>query len=72
MRGIWQCTVGTVIDVEEDEMFTIVQGRGTVIIEDGPVLELEPGTVGFFTKGTKTKWIIHETLRKTFQITLSE
>ena len=72
MRGIWQCTIGTVIDVEEDEMFTIVQGRGTVIIEDGPVLELEPGTVGFFTKGTKTKWIIHETLRKTFQITLSE
>ncbi len=72
MRGIWQCTVGTVTDIEEDEMFTIIQGKCTVIIEDGPTLELQPGTVGFFTKGTKTKWIIHETLRKTFQITLSE
>lgn len=72
VRGIWQCTTGTVTDVEENEMFTIISGRATVIIENGRTLEISPGYVGFFEKGAKTTWIIHETLRKTFQITFED
>ena len=70
IRGVWKCTVGVVTDIEENEMFTIIEGRATVTIEDGPVLELSPGTVGFFEKGARTTWRIHENLLKTFQITL--
>ncbi len=69
VRGIWKCTEGTVIDVEQDEMFTILEGRATVIIEGGATLELRPGVMGELKKGDKTTWIIHEALLKTFQIT---
>jgi hypothetical protein len=72
VRGIWQCTEGTVTDVEQDEMFTVIEGRATVTVENGPVLELSPGVVGFFRKGDKTTWVIHERLRKTFQITSND
>ena len=70
IRGIWKCTAGVVTDIEQDEMFTIIEGRATIYIEDGPILEVSPGYVGFFTKGAKTKWIIHEDILKTFQITV--
>ena len=71
IRGIWKCTAGVVTDIEEDEMFTIVEGRATVYIEGGPTLEISPGYVGFFSKGAKTKWVIHEDILKTFQISLT-
>ena len=69
VRGIWKCTEGTVTDVEQDETFTILEGRATVLIEGGPTLELRPGVMGELKKGDKTTWIVHETLLKTFQIT---
>lgn len=31
IRGIWSCTEGTLTDVEADEIFTVVEGRATVI-----------------------------------------
>ncbi|GAA1539038.1 cupin domain-containing protein [Actinomadura kijaniata] len=69
-RGIWQITPGTVTDTEADEIFTVVAGRATIEIEDGPTLEVGPGDVGVFTAGARTTWTVHETLRKTYQITL--
>jgi uncharacterized protein len=70
VRGVWKCTVGTVTDIEEDEMFTIIEGKGSVSIEGGPTLQLSPGTVGFFQKGAKTTWVIEEDILKTYQITM--
>ena len=70
IRGVWKCTVGTVTDVEEDEMFTVIEGRATVHVEGGRTLELSSGCMGEFKKGDKTTWIIHEDILKTFQITL--
>ena len=70
VRGIWKCTEGTVTDIEEDEMFTILEGRATVHIEGGPTLELTSGCMGELKKGEKTTWVVHETIVKTFQITL--
>ena len=32
VRGIWKCSCGTVTDVEQDEMFTVIEGRATVVI----------------------------------------
>jgi uncharacterized cupin superfamily protein len=69
IRGIWSCTAGTVTDVEQDEMFTVIDGRATVSIEDGPTLELFPGVTGLFQRGAKTTWVVHEKILKTYQIT---
>lgn len=70
VRGIWKCTRGTVTDIEQDEMFTVIDGRATVVIENGPTLVLLPGYVGLLTHGAKTTWTIHEDIVKTFQITM--
>jgi uncharacterized cupin superfamily protein len=70
LRGIWKCTRGTVTDIEQDEMFTVIDGRATVVIENGPTLVLLPGYVGLLTHGAKTTWTIHEDIVKTFQITM--
>ena len=72
VRGIWKCTRGVVTDVEQDEMFTVVEGRATVAIEGGRTLEISPGYVGIFRRGARTTWTIHEDLLKTFQITMPE
>ncbi|MGK5551747.1 cupin domain-containing protein [Actinomadura kijaniata] len=69
-RGIWQITPGTVTDTEADEIFTVVSGRATIEIEDGPTLEVGPGDVGVLTAGARTTWTVHETLRKVYQVTL--
>ena len=72
VRGIWRITEGTVTDVEEDELFTVVEGRATIEIEGGPTLEVGPGDVCVLQRGARTTWTIHEALRKVFQITVHE
>ena len=72
VRGIWRITEGTVTDVEEDEFFTVVEGRATIEIEGGPTLEVGPGDVCVLQRGARTTWTIHEALRKVFQITVHE
>lgn len=70
LRGVWECTPGVVTDVEQDEMFVILQGSATVEVEGGPVLELAPGVVGVLERGAHTRWTVRETVHKVFQITL--
>jgi uncharacterized cupin superfamily protein len=69
-RGIWEITPGTYTDVEADEIFVVLSGRATVKIEGEEALEIGPGDVGVFDKGAETTWVVHETLRKVYQITL--
>ena len=57
-------------DVEEDELFTVIEGWATVVVEGGDTLELRAGCTGEFKKGAKTTWTVHEPILKTFQITL--
>ena len=63
---VWEHTGGTSTDVEADEVFVVVSGRATVVVEGGPTLTLEPGTVGFLDAGARTTWSVHETLRKVY------
>lgn len=70
LRGVWRITEGVVRDVEEDELFVVVGGRATIEVEDGPTLEVGPGDLGILRRGERTTWIVHEPLRKVFQITL--
>ncbi|MFI6513083.1 cupin domain-containing protein [Streptosporangium sp. NPDC050855] len=62
-RGIRELTVGTVIDVERDNLVVVLAGRATLEVDGGAVLELVPGSVCLLAEGAKTVWIVHETLR---------
>ena len=69
--GIWEMTVGSMYDVEAEEVFIVLAGAGTVVIapfEDRPAhtAELEPGTVMRLSAGMQTTWTITETLRKIY------
>lgn len=64
--GIWQITEGQVTDVEADEVFIVLSGRGHVEFEDGSVLDLQPGTAARLRAGERTTWTITETLRKIY------
>lgn len=62
--GIHEMSPGMARDVECDEVFVVLSGRGSVEFEDGEVLPLSPGTVVHLHKGDRTIWHISETLRK--------
>jgi uncharacterized cupin superfamily protein len=68
-RGVWQITPGVVADVEADELFVVLSGRATIEFADGPTLEVGPGSVAVLPAGAVTRWSVHETLRKVYQIT---
>ncbi|HEY7761402.1 MAG TPA: cupin domain-containing protein [Actinomycetota bacterium] len=72
VRGIWRITEGTVTDVEQDELFVVLEGRATIEIDGGPTLEVGPGDVCVLERGARTTWTVHEALRKVFQITLHD
>jgi GrpB-like predicted nucleotidyltransferase (UPF0157 family)/uncharacterized cupin superfamily protein len=69
-RGVWQITPGVVTDVEADELFVVVTGRATIEVEDGPTLEVGPGDAVVLEDGWRTRWTVHETLRKVYQVTV--
>jgi len=68
-RGVWEITPGVVTDVEADEVFVVLSGRATIEFEDGRALEVGPGDVAVLPEGAATRWTVHETLRKVYQIT---
>jgi uncharacterized cupin superfamily protein len=69
-RGVWQITPGVVTDVEADEMFVVVSGSATIeLLDRGTALTVAPGDVCVLAEGERTRWTIHETLRKVYQIT---
>ncbi|MFH8406235.1 cupin domain-containing protein [Streptomyces sp. NPDC018019] len=70
IRGIWQITPGVVTDTEANELFVVASGRATIEVENGPVLEVGPGDACILREGDRTRWTVHETLRKAYHITL--
>jgi uncharacterized cupin superfamily protein len=64
--GIHEITPGMARDVECDEVFVVLSGRGSVEFQDGEVVPLSPGTVVRLHKGDRTIWHIAETLRKVY------
>jgi hypothetical protein len=70
VRGLWRITEGTVTDVEQDELFVVLEGRATIQVEEGPTLDVGPGDVCVLERGARTTWTVHEPLRKVFQVSL--
>jgi uncharacterized cupin superfamily protein len=66
--GLWRCTPGVVTDVEVEESFLVITGRGSIEFEDGSTVELYPGVTHRFEGGEKTKWTVKETVLKAFWI----
>jgi uncharacterized cupin superfamily protein len=66
--GVWECTSGLFDWTHTDEMSTIVQGKVTVTLEGDKTIELGPGDAAFFPEGTKSRWHVHETVRKSFHL----
>ncbi|WP_134767982.1 cupin domain-containing protein [Nocardioides sp. 1609] len=65
--GIWEAAPGTDVDVEADELFVVLAGRGTVRFDDdGSELALQPGAVVRLRAGDRTTWTVTETLRKVY------
>lgn len=62
--GVWEHEAGASTDVEVDEVFVVLSGRGRILLADGTELPLAPGTVGILDAGERTTWEITETLRK--------
>jgi len=72
VRGIWRITQGTVTDVEQDELFVVLEGQATIEVQGGPTFDVGPGDVCVLERGARTTWTVHEPLRKVFQITLPD
>lgn len=64
--GIWEITPGVSSDVESDEVFVVLSGRGRIdFAEAGHApLDLRPGDVVRLRAGMRTVWTVTETLRK--------
>jgi uncharacterized protein len=72
VRGVWRCTAGTLTDVEQDELFVVLEGRATIVVESGDTLEVGPGSVCVLEHGARTTWTVHEPLLKAYQITVRD
>ncbi len=64
--GLWEAGPGTDTDVEVDEVFLVLTGRGTVTFEDGSAIDLRPGVLVRLHEGDRTTWEISERLRKLY------
>ncbi|MDO9378479.1 MAG: cupin domain-containing protein [Nocardioidaceae bacterium] len=64
--GLWEMTEGTVTDVEEDEVFVVLSGTGTLVLGDGTSLPLRPGVAVHLSRGERTTWTITSPLRKVY------
>jgi prepilin-type processing-associated H-X9-DG protein len=64
--GVWEAGPGEDSDVEVDEVFLVLSGRGTVAFADGSVVELRPGVLVRLHAGDRTQWTISERLRKLY------
>lgn len=65
--GVWEMPPGTERDVEADELFVVIAGRGTIDFPaSGRRMELAPGDVVRLSAGDETVWTVTETLRKVY------
>ena len=65
--GVWEMSVGSMRDVETDEVFVVIAGRATVSFDaDDRVMNLGPGSVARLRAGEQTVWTVTETIRKAY------
>ena len=68
--GLWEVTPGA-FAAENDgfaEYMHILEGRGTVLSDDGSTLELRPGVKFIAPSGWRGRWVVTESIRKIYVI----
>lgn len=64
--GVWEMSPGVATDVEVDEVFVVLAGRGTLTCGTGETIALAPGVAVRLDAGEHTSWRIEEPLRKVY------
>jgi uncharacterized protein len=64
--GVWEHTPGMSRDVEVDEVFLVLSGRGSVVFDGGETVDLVAGRLVRLQAGERTTWTVHEPLRKVY------
>lgn len=64
--GLWEMTAGAARDVEGDEVFLVLAGRGWLSFPDGESIELCPGVLVRLRAGEETRWQVEAPLRKLY------
>ena len=64
--GVWEIDPGTAHDVESDEVFVVLSGRATIVVEGSPDVLVGPGDVVRLRAGAATTWVVTERLRKVY------
>ena len=68
--GLWEVTPGAFVAQNDGfaEYMHILEGRGTVLSDDGSALELRPGVKFIARSGWRGRWVVTETIRKIYVI----
>jgi uncharacterized cupin superfamily protein len=68
--GFWQVTPGefTTIRAGFDEFITVLEGEGDLIHDDGTVYPLRAGATLLLEDGWSGRWVIRQTLTKSYTI----
>lgn len=67
--GLWEMSTGEMRDVEGDEVFLVISGKGRIEFDEPDVspVELAPGMLVRLEDGMKTRWCVDKApLRKLF------
>jgi uncharacterized protein len=68
--GLWQISPGEFTTVHQGyvESVTIASGRGRLVHDDGTVTELRPGSVAVLEEGWAGRWVVEETIVKSYAV----
>ncbi|NHJ06094.1 MAG: DUF861 domain-containing protein [Candidatus Heimdallarchaeota archaeon] len=66
--GIWEKEASEFPwEYHDKEIFYVYEGKATVNLENGQVVEFSKGDLVEFAKGVKCTWTIHEDIRKAYK-----
>jgi uncharacterized cupin superfamily protein len=58
--GVFECEPGERgYTLEQNEVLHVLEGRATVVLDAGQVIELAPGDVAYLPSGQESRWTFH-------------
>lgn len=65
-NGFWRVPAGELpepfpYEMAQNETIYVIEGELTIEVDDGPTLDLAPGSMASFTAGTTTTWRLTKT-----------
>lgn len=71
--GLWRCTPGEFLTTRDgySEFIHIISGGGQLISDDGTTIQLGPGVIISLEDGWSGRWVITETVSKSYAVVYS-